>query len=131
MGTQKDGDAKKKHNMNDRREKEKKNVTPKEKTKDATKNSHGSNGKLVLKKVPPLSTTNAIETRTMRYFDIEMQRNNQNRLDDEILVVAEKERPFFFSCCSSNASLCDFIYVSFSCFWPCVILDIRQKLYGN
>ena len=46
-------------------------------------------------------------------------------------MFPEEEKHFFFSCFYPDATVCDFFYVFCSCFWPCVILDIRQKLYGH
>ena len=72
---------------------------------------------------------NAKKKNSMEFFDIEMQRNEADT--DELLVFAEDEKSFFFSCFYPDATVCDFFYVFCSCCWPCVILDIRQKLYGN
>merc|ERR1712196_152687 len=68
-------------------------------------------------------------TTTMEFFDIEMQRDEDDQT--ELLVFPEEEKHFFFSCFYPDATVCDFFYVFCSCFWPCVILDIRQKLYGH
>ncbi len=114
-----------------------KQMMPNKETISEKKHSVGAPGKLITKvdhgglhgKERKNEVAKKSTTTTMEFFDIEMQRYQSDQT--ELLVFPEEEKHFFFSCFYPDATVCDFFYVFCSCFWPCVILDIRQKLYGH